>query len=113
MNATVNDGVGLQTKTYGPIISINRLFFDKKLRTTLSSTYNNTFTNGAAINRIVNGRFSATVSIHKKHNINLSTVVVNRQSKTEGATNKSFTEFTGTLGYSYNFSVRDKKSSNR
>jgi hypothetical protein len=106
INATVNNGAGLQTKTYGPVVSVNRLFFNKKLRTTLSSTYNNTYSNGAVINEIINGRFQATMSLRKKHNLNLSAVLVNRENKVDGTTSKSYTEFTGTLGYSYNFSLK-------
>jgi hypothetical protein len=102
-NASVNDGQGIDTKTYGPVASVNRSFFDRKLRTTLSTSYNNTYSNGVHINKIVNGRFSGTVSLKKKHNINFSTVAVNRENRVEGG-RRSFTEFTGTLGYSYGFS---------
>jgi hypothetical protein len=102
-NASVNDGQGIDTKTYGPVASVNRSFFDRKLRTTLSATYNNTYSNGQHINKIVNCRLGGTVSIKKKHNINLSAVAVNRENRIEGGS-KSFTEFTGTLGYSYSFS---------
>ena len=102
-NATLNDGQDIDTKTYGPVASVNRSFFEKKLRTTLSATYNNTYSNGEHVSKIVNGRFSASISLKKKHNLNLSTVIVNRGSQVEGAS-KSFTEFTGTLGYSYSFS---------
>jgi hypothetical protein len=105
-NATINDGAGIDTKTYGPVASVSRSFMDRKFRTTLSSSYNNTYNNGMNINRIINGRFTGTVSIQKKHNINLSMVVVNRENKIEGSTGKSFTEFTGTLGYGYAFGVK-------
>lgn len=105
LNATINDGAGIDTKTYGPVASVSRSFLDKKFRTTLSSSYNNTYSNGVNINRIINGRFTGTVSIQKKHNINLSTVVVNRENQVEGGS-RSFTEFTGTLGYSYSFGTK-------
>jgi hypothetical protein len=103
LNATLNDGQGIDTKTCGPVASVNRSFFERKLRTTLSATYNNTFSNGKHTSKIVNGRFNASVSLKKKHNLNLSTAIVNRGSQAEGVS-KSFTEFTGTLGYSYSFS---------
>ena len=57
----------------------------------------------------LHGFVSTTVSsgssLKKKHNLNLSMVVVNRESDSEGGA-QAFTEFTGTLGYSYNFSSR-------
>jgi hypothetical protein len=104
-NATLNEGAMINSKTLGPIASVNRSFLNKKLRITLSSSYNNAYSNGVNVNKIVNGRLMSTFSLHKKHNINLSTVVVNRENRVEGGS-KSFTEFTGTLGYSFNFSAR-------
>ncbi len=104
-NGTVNEGNGINSKTLGPVASVNKSFFNKKLRTTISSSFNNTYSNNQNISTIVNGRFNASVSIHKKHNINLSTVVVNRNTKSESG-GKSFTEFTGTLGYSYAFGLK-------
>jgi hypothetical protein len=104
-NATINDGSGIDTKTYGPVASVSKSFFERKLRTVISSSYNNTYSNGTNINRIVNGRFTASVSLQKKHNINFSAAVVNRENKVEGGS-RSFTEFTSTLGYSYSFGVK-------
>jgi hypothetical protein len=104
-NATINDGSGIDTKTYGPVASVSKSLFERKLRTTVSSSYNNTYSNGANINRIINGRFTAAVSLQKKHNINFSTVVVNRENKAEGGS-RAFTEFTATLGYSYSFGLK-------
>lgn len=104
-NATVNDGSGFNTKTLGPTASLTKSFFEKKLRSTLSSSYNNTYSNEVNINTITNVRLSSILSIRKKHNINLSAVAVDRESKVEG-NNRSFTEFTGTLGYSYAFGLK-------
>lgn len=105
VNGTLNEGAGYQTKTVGPTASVSKSFFDRKLRTTLSSSYNTTYNNSQRINTIVNGRVNAGYTIQKKHNLNLSCVVVRRESQAESAA-QSFTEFTGTLGYSYSFSVK-------
>jgi hypothetical protein len=101
-NGNVNDGPGFQTKTLGPTLSVNKSFLERKLRTTLSSSYNNTYTNSQKVNTILNVRVNGAYSIRKKHNLNLSFVVVSRETKTE-STAKSFKEYTGTLGYSYSF----------
>jgi hypothetical protein len=101
-NASLSDGAGYNTKTLGPIASLSKGFFQRKLRTTLSASYNDTFNNGDKVNSIVNGRVNASVSLQKKHNINLGLVVVHRETNSETAA-KSFTEYTGTLGYSYSF----------
>jgi hypothetical protein len=107
LNGNLNEAPGFDTKTIGPTASVSKTFFDKRLRTTLSSSYNNTYTNTKSLNAIINGRVSGTYSIQKKHNLNLILVVLNRESKAS-VTAKAFTEFTGTLGYSYSFGARNK-----
>ena len=101
-NLSMSDGAMSQSRTFGPTGSLSKQFFDKKLRTTLSVSQNESFANGLNTGSILNGRLSGNVSIKKKHNLNLSAVLVNRSSKQEGAA-KSFTEFTATLGYVYSF----------
>ncbi len=101
-NLSMSDGVASQSRTFGPTVAVTKQFFEKKLRTTASISHNESYANGLHTGSILNGRLSGNVSIKKKHNINLSTVVVNRNSVQEGAA-KSFTEFTATLGYVYSF----------
>jgi hypothetical protein len=104
-NGNVNDSPAITTKTLGPTASVSKSFFDRKLRATLSSSYNNTYTNSQRVSTILNGRVNGSYTIQKKHNLNLSLVAVNRESKTTTAA-QSFTEFTGTLGYSYAFGTK-------
>jgi hypothetical protein len=104
-NGNVNDSPAITTKTLGPTASISKSFFDRKLRATLSSSYNNTYTNSERVSTILNGRINGSYTIQKKHNLNLSLVAVNRESKSETSA-QSFTEFTGTLGYSYAFGIK-------
>lgn len=101
-NATVNDAPGYTSRTLGPTAALSKSFFEKKLRTTLSSSYNNTYSNGDKVNAIVNGRLKATLTVQKKHNVNLGVVVVNRESTRDGGA-QGFTEYTATLGYAYSF----------
>jgi len=102
-NATLNKGVGMSTTTLGPTASVSKSFFEKKLRTTLSSSYNNAYNDTGHINTILNGRISGTMIFQKKHNINMSLMTVHRKTETTDTT--SFTEFTGTVGYSYAFGI--------
>jgi hypothetical protein len=104
-NGNVNDSPAITTKTLGPTASVSKSFFDRKLRATLSSSYNNTYTNSQRVSTILNGRINGSYTIQKKHNLNLSLVAVNRESKSETSA-QSFTEFTGTLGYSYAFGMK-------
>lgn len=105
LNANINDSPGMNTKTLGPTASVSKSFFERKLRTTLSTSYNTTYVNDRRVGAIVNGRVNGSYTLQKKHNLNLSLAVVNRDNKTETAAN-SFTEFTGTLGYSYAFGMK-------
>ncbi len=102
LNTNVSEGAGTRTKTIGPTLAVTRAFFDKKLKTTLSSSWNSTSSNGKQLSSIINARVNGSYTLRKKHNLNLSLVVVNRDTKTEGGA-KAFTEYTGTLGYSYSF----------
>src|SRR6185369_13587697 len=95
-NTTVSQGGATNTQTMGPTLALSRLFFNKKFRTTLSSSYNTTSAAGKQLSSVVNGRVNASCTLKKKHSINLNMVVLNRSTKTEGAA-KAFTEFTGTL----------------
>jgi hypothetical protein len=104
-NGNINDSPAITTKTLGPTASVSKLFFDRRLRATLSSSYNNTYTNSAHVSTILNGRVNGSYTIQKKHNLNLSLAAVNRESKSETSA-QSFTEFTGTLGYSYAFGTK-------
>jgi hypothetical protein len=102
-NATINYGQGVSSKTYGPVASVNRSFLENKLRAALSLSYNDSFSNGNHVNKIINARFTFTYSMKKKHNVSLSTVVMNRETKKEGG-GRSVTEFTAMVGYGYSFS---------
>lgn len=101
-NGTLNQGALIKTSMLGPNAAMSKSFFNRKFRTTLSSSYNKTYSHGTNINSVTTCRLNCTIAIRDKHNLNLSTVMVQRNNTTERA-GKSFTEFTGTLGYSYSF----------
>lgn len=101
-NVALNNSPMVQSSTLGPVASVSRAFLDKKLRASLSLGHNQSYTDNKAVSTINNARINGTYTIQKKHNMNLSLVTVNRNTKVEGGA-PSFTEFTGTLGYSYSF----------
>ena len=102
INLSQNKSLGATSSTLGPTFSISKSFFDKRLRASGSYSLNNSYLEGTMVNRINSLRGTASYSIKKKHNLNFSAVTLNRTTKQETGA-KSFTEFTGTLGYSYNF----------
>lgn len=101
-NASQNKAQTTDLITHGPSVSLNKTLMERKLRLTLSTAYNNSVSQGSSINKIINVRTNATYTIVKKHNFNLGLMAVNRHA-TESTGPKSFTEFTGTLAYSYSF----------
>jgi len=96
----------LKSYTVGPTLSVRKNFLKNKLRSSISASYNNSYSNGALIGSVINLRISGGYVVKKKHNLNLTGGWINRNVKTtsdNGTVNQSFTEFTVTLGYSYNF----------
>lgn len=85
----------------GPTASLSKALFKKKVRTTLGSSWNNSYTTGDLTSRVINVRWNNTYTLKKSHNFNISIIVVNRSAKSVVA--KSFTEFTGTIAYNYSF----------
>lgn len=105
VNATFTESVGMSTKTYGPTAAITKSFFDKKLRSTLSSSYNETFSDGDKLNSVLNVRLGASVNIRKKHAFTFSSAFVDRNIESETGS-RNLSDFTGTLGYSYAFGIQ-------
>ncbi|MEX2336125.1 MAG: hypothetical protein WD555_02500 [Fulvivirga sp.] len=104
-NYNKNKAAAINTTTLGPTLSVSKSMLERKMRIGVSSSWNESYTNGENVSRIANLRANGGYSIKKKHNINVSMVAVNRKTHGEGGT-QGFTEFTGTVGYSYNFSSR-------
>jgi hypothetical protein len=92
----------LKTYTVGPTLSIRKNFFDNKMRNSLSTGYNNSYSNGSLISNIINLRLNAGYVWRKKHNLNLNGAMIRRHIKKSGE-DQYFTEYTVTLGYNYNF----------
>ncbi|WP_159090906.1 hypothetical protein [Aquimarina aquimarini] len=83
--------------TYGPMVTINKKYFDKKLRTTASISYNQSMSNNTKQGDVTNIRLGSTYTYKKKHNFNLNLLTQFRN------TTNSSTDFTATFGYNYTF----------
>lgn len=102
LNYSRNKALSSASSTLGPTLVASKGMFDKKLRVSGSASMNNSYTEGSMRNRVVSLRGNTSYSLKQKHNFNLSLMALNRMSKQETGTT-DFTEFTGTLGYSYSF----------
>jgi hypothetical protein len=92
----------LVTEMFGPTLAVNKSFFDKLLRSGISATLNNAYSNSKLTSKVISVRFTNTIKYKKQHNINLSLLYVNRENPL-AEINGNFSEFTATLGYNYNF----------
>jgi hypothetical protein len=102
INFSRNEALSSRSSTLGPTLALSKGMFDKKLRATGSLSMNNTYTGNSLVNRVLSIRGNLTYALKQKHNFNLSVAALNRKSNQESR-NTDFTEFTGTLGYSYSF----------
>ncbi|UZO79832.1 outer membrane beta-barrel family protein [Aquimarina sp. ERC-38] len=97
MNVSYNTLGEDKSLILGPSLSASKQFFEKRLRTTGSVSYNQNRNNGLKEGEITNFRISSNYSLKKKHNLNLNFLSQFRK----GTTNT--TDFTATLGYTYIF----------
>ncbi len=104
-NSTYNTITDSEILTLGPTLAIAKQFFDKKMRTTFSSSYNTTAKDGAQQGNVLNFRLGATYRFKEKHNFNLNIIQLFRNTIAQQNVN----DFTATLGYSYSFSSRKKR----
>lgn len=102
VNYSRNRSLLAASSTLGPTLAVSKGMFERKLRVTGAVSMNNTFTAGVMRNRVLSVRGNASYTLKQKHNFNVTLVALNRMARQETGT-KDFTEFTGTLGYSYSF----------
>jgi hypothetical protein len=101
-NGSINNTYG-QTSAgknfiIGPTIGATKLFFDKKLNTSASTSYNTSYNNGEKQNDIFNFRLNGSYIYKEKHSFNMS--VISLFNKTQDRNNN---DLTATLTYSYSF----------
>jgi hypothetical protein len=98
LNNTYSKLEGGNNLIIGPTLGVNKLFYDKKLNTSFSSSYNTSFTNGDKKNDVFNFRLSSSYLYLEKHNFSLG--VISLLSKSVGIQNN---DLTATFSYSYSF----------
>ena len=100
-NANQNTVGGIPSIAIGPSVSLGKLFFEKKLRTNVSVTYNTTFKDKKSSGDAWNASATAGYTYRKHHNLNMNLLVLNRDAI--GLNAVSFTEYTLIAGYGYTF----------
>ncbi len=77
--------------------------FEKKLRLSITSAFNNSYSQSDLTNTVFNCRISAAYQYKEKHKISFTNAFLARNTpQDDGSTNKS-TQLNGTLTYTYQF----------
>ncbi|HEX7904177.1 MAG TPA: hypothetical protein VF487_09880 [Chitinophagaceae bacterium] len=97
-NATYNTIGIVNMVTAGPMINCGKGFFDKQLKTSISAAYNISLQQGVQQQKIISGRFNASYTLRKKHQLGLNGVYMHRVVK-----GKSGQDFSTSVTYSYSF----------
>lgn len=91
--------------TLGPSLTVNKTFFNKKLKISSMLSYNQTSLNKVVQNKNKILRLSAGYVYKKQHNFSLSIISAFRDNVKLGNRNECTINFT----YSYNFNINNKK----
>jgi hypothetical protein len=103
VNASWQEAGETQNTTIGPVVSVNKALFEKKLRLSLTGAYNNSYAQSDLTNSVFNCRLSAAYQYKEKHNISFTNAFLTRSTpQDDGSTNKA-TQLNGTLTYTYQF----------
>lgn len=111
-NANISSMSGTSTTIYGPSLVVSKSFMDRKLKSSVSGSYNQTQVEGTRTGTVFNFRIVTNYVLAKKHHLSLNAIMLNRNQSQqtqdqEGGLitrEKQFTEYTVTLGYAYSFS---------
>lgn len=103
LNANWNQLATGDTKTYGPTIGVSKSLFKKTLKTGLNYSWNTTTTDNVNMGYVGNLRFNNTLVYKKKHNLTLSLVWLNRETKNSTQNTPTFNEYTVRFSYNYRF----------
>jgi len=92
---------GVSTLSWGPNLSVTKAMWEKKLRATLTTTYNQMLQNDVPQSRVLNIRLNGSYIIQKKHIFSLNLVSLRKFAVDERSVD--FNEYTATVNYGYSF----------
>ncbi|MDF9800461.1 hypothetical protein OKW21_005724 [Catalinimonas alkaloidigena] len=90
----------INTTTIGPLLSVSKGFLERKLRSSLSTGFNQVLHNMIASSQVLTARLSGSYSYQKSHRFSLNLNLLNNFPTDE---KEAFTEFTATVRYGYTF----------
>ncbi len=107
-NATLNTVANENATTFGPTLGLSKRFFENKLNTGLSASYNNS-NSSSGVTQVSNFRANASYRYKEKHNLNLNAIQLFRSA----VNNQKSNDLTITFGYNYTFNIGAPKFNKR
>ena len=95
----------LETFFYAPNVSISKNFLEDQLTSSVSLAYSSIYLNNVLGNKVFNIRAQSSYKFLESHNVGL-TLGLSKNNATNTGNNNSFSEFIGSLRYSYNFKLK-------
>lgn len=105
-NTNISGESSSRTVFVGPSAGVSKVFWQDKLRTGVGITWNTILLNGSSTSKVFNVSQTNSLTLAKKHAINLNTIYVNMaqpSSEAIGQYARAINEVTVTLGYGYSF----------
>lgn len=103
VNLSWQEAGEISNTTLGPVISVNKSMFEKKLRLSLTSAFNSSYAQTIVTNSVFNCRLSAAYQYKEKHNISFTNAFLIRSTPQDDGSTSKATQLNGTLTYSYQF----------
>lgn len=102
MNANSNQVAAINNFSVGPTISVSKLFFTRKLRSTFSSSYIRSYQTAVLLSDNTTARLGCSYSTKTRHTFGVDLSYLNRLNHQGDM--PSFSEFRGGVTYNYSFS---------
>lgn len=109
LNGSLDVSAFMKAKTWGPHVTLIKSFFNRKFRTTLSSSYNMTHNEELSQN-VINLRMNGMVTVKEKHHLTLAALWVSRGRMRKTQDRSPVREMTATIGYRYSFGGSTKNT---
>ena len=103
-NYSRNEAAQSLGESLGPVLSLRKSFWEKKMTTRFSVSWNGTFTDGNSTGNVLTSRLGTNYTFKKKHRFNLNLAYT--QSERNSHSNNYIT---ASLGYSYSFDLLKSK----
>jgi hypothetical protein len=102
LNMNSNEVANTKNISVGPTLSVSKLFLNKKIKSSASSSYIQSHQSGTVINYNIIARLGGSYTSKSRHSFGIDASWLQRASKVEST--PTFSEFRGGVNYNYSFS---------